>query len=280
MLGSESSVISYIKRHAFSPVVPFILLHVACVLVLWSPPTLPLLGLFAASYALRIFAIGAGYHRYFAHRSFKTSRNAQFVLAFLAQTSAQKGVLWWAAHHRRHHRESDTEMDVHSPVRRGFFHSHVSWILSGEFDGYDPNMIRDFGRFPELRWLDRYHWFPTLVMAFAIVAVGGWHAFLWGYVLATVVVYHSTFSINSLCHLWGTRRFETGDHSRNNALLALLTFGEGWHNNHHENMHLCHQGLRWWEFDLTFLILRAFRKAGVIWDVKEAPPTAPARRVA
>lgn len=264
-----SGAAGYLRKHGFSPVVPFLLLHVACLYAFWLPPTWNLVALAAATYAVRIFGISAGYHRYFAHRTFKLDRFSQFLLAFLAQSSAQKGVLWWASHHRRHHRESDTIRDVHSPVVSGFWRSHVGWIVSGDFDDYDANLIRDFGRFPELRWLTRYHWVPTAVLAVGLYLAGGFPAFFWGYVVSTVVLYHATFSINSLAHLWGSQRFDTGDQSRNNLWLALITFGEGWHNNHHHQMHLCRQGLYWWEIDLTYYLLRALGAIGIVRDLKE-----------
>ena len=253
----------------------FGLLHVACLAGFFYPPTLKLLLPAALTYSVRMFAITAGYHRYFSHRSYKMGRAAQFCMAFLAQTSAQKGVLWWAAQHRQHHRHSDDEHDVHSPLLQGFWWSHAGWILSEKHEGYEPKQIADFARFGELRWLDRYHWVPTVVFAAVILAPGGPRAFLWGYVISTVVLYHCTFAINSLAHLFGTRRFDTADGSRNNWLLALVTFGEGWHNNHHFNMSSCRQGYRWWEIDITWTILRLLSLVGVTRDLR--PFRIPAR---
>ena len=220
----------------------FVLLHLGALLVIFFPFSVRWLLLAGVSYTIRMFAVTAGYHRYFSHRSYKLSRAAQFAMAFLAQTSAQKGVLWWAAHHRLHHRESDRDRDVHSPARRGFWWAHVGWVLSNDFDEYDPRAVGEFSRFPEIRWLDRHHWVPTTVFGVAIALLGGWPAFLWGYVVSTVALYHGTFAINSLAHLWGTRRFDTPDESRNNFWLALVTFGEGWHNNHHHSPGSCRQG--------------------------------------
>ncbi len=195
-------------------------------------------------------------------------RAAQFVMACLAQSSAQKGVLWWAAQHREHHRHSDSEQDIHSPLRHGFWWSHLGWILSNQHDEYDPARIADFGKYPELRWLDRHHWVPTTVFAAAVLLLGGWPAFWWGYVLSTVLLYHCTFAINSLAHLFGTRRFETPDGSRNNWWLALITFGEGWHNNHHFAMASAQQGYRWWEVDITYAALRLLSAAGIVRDLR------------
>jgi stearoyl-CoA desaturase (delta-9 desaturase) len=193
----------------------------------------------------------------------------QFVLAFMAQTSGQKGVLWWAAHHREHHLESDRQADVHSPVQEGFWWSHVGWIISDRYDDYDPQRIADFGKYPELQWLDRYHFAPTIIYAAAIFLMGGWSALVWGYFVSTILLYHGTFLINSLSHVWGTRRFATADESRNNFVLALLTLGEGWHNNHHFYMSSVRQGIRWWEIDVTYYVLRMLSWIGVTKDLRE-----------
>jgi stearoyl-CoA desaturase (delta-9 desaturase) len=189
-------------------------------------------------------------------------------MAVLAQTSGQKGVLWWAALHRVHHRNSDQDLDIHSPARRGFWWSHAGWVLSNEHDDYDSTEIRDFEKFPELRWLNRHHWVPTLTLAGACFALGGWSALVWGYLVPTVVLYHCTFAINSIAHIFGTRRFDTPDHSRNNWWLAIITFGEGWHNNHHFCMASARQGLRWWEVDITYAVLKVLSWCGVARDLR------------
>ena len=257
----------------------FVLLHLGALLVIFFPFSVRWLLLAGVSYTIRMFAVTAGYHRYFSHRSYKLSRAAQFAMAFLAQTSAQKGVLWWAAHHRLHHRESDRDRDVHSPARRGFWWAHVGWVLSNDFDEYDPRAVGEFSRFPEIRWLDRHHWVPTTVFGVAIALLGGWPAFLWGYVVSTVVLYHCTFAINSLAHLWGTRRFDIPDESRNNFWLALVTLGEGWHNNHHYSPGSCSQGERWWELDLTYVVLKTLSWFGIVQDLRPFRKTAPASSV-
>ena len=252
----------------FGAVSLFVALHLAVVAVFFVPATPHLLMWLAATYSLRMFGVTAGYHRYFSHRSYRLGRIAQFLMAFLSQTSGQKGVLWWAAQHRDHHRYSDREQDIHSPRQRGFWWAHVGWVLSNEHDSYDPKRVADMARFPELRWLDRYHWIPTVVFAAFILMVGGVGALVWGYVVSTVVLYHCTFAINSLAHIFGTRRFETADHSRNNWLLALVTFGEGWHNNHHFSMGSCRQGIRWWEIDITYGVLRLLAIPGIVKDMR------------
>ena len=208
---------SRIGRYHFDALVAFIPLHAACLLLWWTPFKWSYLAWLAASYAIRMFAITAGYHRYFSHRSFKLDRVSQFVLAFLAQSSAQMGVLWWGAHHRTHHRYSDTVGDMHSPVIRGLWWAHIGWIVAGSSSEYDSRVMMDFERFPELRLLNKYHRIPAIVFGAALYAAGGFPVFLWGFVVATVLLWHGTFSINSLAHLWGSRRFETEDHSRNNS---------------------------------------------------------------
>lgn len=232
------------------------------------PPTLPLLALTAGTYSIRLFGVTAGYHRYFSHRSYRMGRRMQFLMAFLAQTSGQKGVLWWAAQHRDHHRHSDHERDIHSPWQRGFWWSHVGWILSNEHDSYERIKVADLAKFPELRWLDRHHWVPAVLFAAFIFSTGGAAAFVWGYVVSTVLLYHCTFSINSLAHIFGSRRFDTSDQSRNNWLLALITFGEGWHNNHHFSMGSCRQGIRWWEVDVTYWVLKVLAGLGLVRDLR------------
>lgn len=257
-----------LTRYQPGAIIPFVLLHVASLAAFFVPFRPSLLLWLIGTYALRMFAITAGYHRYFSHRSYKLGRTGQFLMAFLAQTSGQKGVLWWAAHHRDHHRYAERELDVHSPWQKGFWWSHIGWIMSNQFDSYNPKRIADFARYPELRWLDRNHWLPTAVLGIAAYLVGGLPAFIWGYVLSTVALYHCTFSINSLAHIWGSRRFDTPDQSRNNWILALLTFGEGWHNNHHFSMATCRQGYRWWEIDITYILLRLLNLCGVASDLR------------
>ncbi|MBI4912094.1 MAG: fatty acid desaturase [Acidobacteria bacterium] len=257
--------------------ISFLLLHLSCLAVFFVPFSWWAVGLMAILYLGRMFAVTAGYHRYFSHRAFRLSRGVQFLLAFAAQTSGQKGVLWWGAHHRDHHRYSDTEQDLHSPVTRGFWWSHVGWVLSRDYDAYDPGKIQDFARYPELRFLDRHHWIcpwllGTGVFSLGLVTgLGPWTALVWGFVLSTVLLFHGTFFINSLTHLWGTRRFDTPDQSRNNFLLALVTLGEGWHNNHHHFQAACRQGIRWWELDFTFYGLKLLSWVGLVRDLRPFP---------
>jgi stearoyl-CoA desaturase (delta-9 desaturase) len=235
----------------------------------------------ALTYAVRMFGITGGYHRYFSHASYRTSRAFQFALGWLGASAAQKGPLWWAGHHRNHHLYSDTEKDIHSPRREGFWWAHVGWILSDRFDAVDWRAIRQFARFPELRFLDDWHWLPAATLGAATWTFGALLAraapglgtnapqmFVWAFALSTVLLYHATFSINSLAHRWGWRRYETSDDSRNNFWLAVLTLGEGWHNNHHRCQYSERQGFYWWEIDFTHYALSVLSRFGLVWGLR------------
>jgi stearoyl-CoA desaturase (Delta-9 desaturase) len=226
-----------------------------------------------ASYALRIFAITGGYHRYFSHRTYRTSRPFQLLLATLGCTAVQKGPLWWAAHHRDHHRYSDEPEDIHSPRQRGFWWSHVGWILSRTHHETKLDRVKDLARFPELRFLDRFHVVPAVAYATAIFLAFGLPGLLWGFFVATVLTWHGTFLVNSLAHVIGRRRYETGDDSRNSALIAFLTLGEGWHNNHHHYQSTANQGWFWWELDVTYYVLRALAAVGLVRELRLPPPS-------
>ena len=257
-----------LQKYQFGAVLGFVALHLGALGAFFVPFRWSYVWLMLAAYSLRMFGVTAGYHRYFSHRSFKLNRFNQFLLAWLAQSSGQKSVLWWAAHHRIHHRHSDTDPDIHSPGLRGFWWAHVGWVISNTYDDYDPNLIRDFSKYPELRWLERWHWVPNVSLGAILFIFSGLGPFLWGYVLSTVILYHATFCINSLAHVWGTRRFATPDQSRNNLILAVLTLGEGWHNNHHRFMYACRQGIYWWEVDFTYYALRLLNWLGIAHDLR------------
>ena len=251
--------------------IPFILMHVAPLGALVTGARAIDFAACAALAFVQMFGITAGYHRYFAHRSYRTSRPFQLVLALLGTASAQKGVLWWAGHHRHHHARSDGPDDIHSPLRRGFWWSHWGWILCDRYVETPIETIRDFARYPELRWLDRHYLAPpTLVAVVMLVTLGPSGLFV-GFFLATLVTYHATFTINSLCHIFGSQRYETGDTSRNNFWLALITLGEGWHNNHHYYQRSTCQGFYWWELDITYQVLRGLAAMGVVWDLRRPP---------
>jgi stearoyl-CoA desaturase (Delta-9 desaturase) len=252
--------------------IPFFLVHAVAVAgAIWVGFSWKLLVLAVVLFYVRMFGVTGGYHRYFSHRTYRTSRVFQFILAFLAQTSAQKGAVWWASHHRLHHKKSDQPGDVHSPVLDGFWWSHIGWIVSKEHEATDLNRVQDLARYPELMWLNKYHLVPPTVLAVAIYLIGGTPALMWGFFVSTVALWHGTFTINSLSHVFGNRRYATTDDSRNNWMLALLTMGEGWHNNHHHYQRSANQGFYWWEIDLTYYILRALARVGLIWDLHTPP---------
>jgi stearoyl-CoA desaturase (delta-9 desaturase) len=243
-------------------------LHLACLLALFVAPTATDLWLCAGLFFARMFGITGGYHRYFAHRAYRTGRVFQAVLAVLGASALQKGPLWWAAGHRRHHRYSDKPGDMHSP-REGFWYAHQGWIFDHRWGETEIESIRDFARYPELVWLNRWHLLPPVATALLCFAIGGGSGLLYGFAVSTVLLWHTTYSINSLAHIWGRRRYETGDDSRNNWLLGILTLGEGWHNNHHHYMASARQGFFWWEIDVTYYLLRGLQSLGVVWELRE-----------
>jgi stearoyl-CoA desaturase (delta-9 desaturase) len=264
--------------------IPFIGMHLAVLFVFvvgWSPIAVITAILL---YALRMFAITGFYHRYFSHKAFKTSRSVQFIFAMIGASAVQRGPLWWAAHHRLHHANSDKEHDEHSPRRHGFIWSHMGWFLSRHNFATRLDRISDFARYPELRFLDRFDILMPVLLALSLFGLGeliahlfpqsgtsGWQMLVWGFVISTVALYHITFTINSLAHTFGKRRFNTNDDSRNNWLLAILTFGEGWHNNHHYYPGSARQGFAWWEIDLTYYLLRLMEILGLVHDLRPVP---------
>ena len=249
---------------------PFLLLHAVPLLALLTGVTGAALVLLAATFFGRMFFITAGYHRYFSHRSYRLGRVTQFVFAFGGLTCAQKGPLWWAANHRAHHRFADTERDVHSP-KRGFWWSHVGWILCDRYGATDREEIKDFARYPELVWLNRHDWIGPWALGFACWLIAGWSGLIVGFFLSTVLLWHSTFLVNSLAHVFGRRAYDTDDTSRNSLLIALLTGGEGWHNNHHRYQSAARQGFRWWQVDVTYYMLRALAAVGIVHDLRPVP---------
>ncbi|MEN9966158.1 MAG: hypothetical protein RL416_315 [Pseudomonadota bacterium] len=272
------------EKIEFIRILPFILLHLACLTVFFVGFSATALIIAALLYALRMFAITGFYHRYFAHKAFKTSRPVQFIFAFLAASSAQRGPLWWASHHRHHHAYSDKPDDSHSPVQRGFFWSHISWFLTNKNFTPKNERVKDLLIYPELKFLDRFDVIAPLFLAISLYVLGaalenyaphldtsGLQLLVWGFVISTVVLYHMTFTVNSLAHVWGKRRFNTSDQSRNNSLIALLTLGEGWHNNHHHFPSAARQGFYWWEIDLTYYGLKILSALGLIWDLRKVP---------
>jgi stearoyl-CoA desaturase (delta-9 desaturase) len=274
------------ERDAIDPMraCAFVGVHLLCLGVIWVGASPVAVAAALAFYLLRMFFITAFYHRYFSHRTFSASRPVQFVMALLGTTAGQRGPLWWAGHHREHHITSDTAADPHSPAHRGRFFSHTVWFLTRGSFATPHRRVRDWLRVAELRWLERVDWLPFVVFAGACYGLGEYLAaawpqlgssgpqmLVWGFGISTVVLYHATYTINSLCHGWGSRRFDTGDDSRNNAWLALLTLGEGWHNNHHHYPIAARQGFYWWELDLTWLGLRLLAMFGIVSHLKPVP---------
>ena len=264
--------------------IPFILLHLMCLCVIWVGISPIAVAVAVALYFIRMFAITGFYHRYFSHRAFSTSRWFQFVMAVLGNSSAQRGPLWWAAHHRHHHRHSDQEEDVHSPHHHSLLWSHMLWITTRSNFPTELKNVPDLAKYPELCWLDRFDILVPFLLGISMFSVGeilrifapglgttGFQMLIWGFFISTVVVFHCTCFINSLAHLFGGKRYETKDESRNNFFLALLTMGEGWHNNHHYYPASVRQGFYWWEVDMTYYILRILDKIGLIWNLKPVP---------
>ena len=263
---------------------PFVAMHLACIGAFWTGVSPVAIGVAVTLYVVRMFALTAFYHRYFSHRTFRTSRAVQFVFAVIGASCVQRGPLWWAAHHRHHHRHTDTPLDPHSPGVHGFFWSHVGWFLTPNGFRTEIERVPDLAKYPELRWLDRYDTAIPVLLAAAVFGVGkllqhvapglgttGWQMLVWGFFISTTVLFHATVTINSLAHRFGRRRFDTNDDSRNNVWLALLTFGEGWHNNHHFFPGTVRQGFRWWEIDVTYYGLRVMSWLGLVHDLKPIP---------
>ncbi|MBL62525.1 MAG: acyl-CoA desaturase [Opitutae bacterium] len=263
---------------------PFILIHLAAITTIFLfPVTWPCIALAVLSYSVRMFAITAFYHRYFSHRAFQTSRLVQWLGAFAACSAGQRGPLWWAAHHRMHHRHSDTDEDMHSPHRKTFLQSHLFWFMTDYALPTYLKEIPDWLKFPELRFLNRFDWVPVVFLASACYLAGettwaathfsatGWQWLTWGFLVPTVLLYHATFSVNSIAHMFGKKRFQTNDESRNNPWLAIITFGEGWHNNHHFFPSSVKQGFRKREIDLTYWILWTMSRVGLVRKLKPVP---------
>lgn len=273
------------KRRSMVNAAIFIGIHLLPLLAIWTGATTFDWIVCAVLYFTRMFFVTGGYHRYFSHRTYQTSRWFQFVIAFLAQTSAQKGVLWWSANHRHHHRYSDTVDDPHSKKVYGFWYSHVGWIVGPDHEVTQTELVRDLAKYPELVWLDRHYLVPPVLLGTIVTLVGGvvnggslstmftagWSTLLIGFFLSTIILYHATFAINSLMHWIGKPRYRTGEESKNSAILALISLGEGWHNNHHYYQRATRQGFFWWEIDITYYLLKIISWTGLIWDISEVP---------
>jgi stearoyl-CoA desaturase (delta-9 desaturase) len=272
------------KKVDWFRILPFVIMHLMCLGVIWVGWSWFAVLTTAALYFVRMFAITGFYHRYFSHNTFKTNRFWQFCFAVLGNSSVQRGPLWWAAHHRHHHRFADTEKDIHSPSRHGFLWSHIGWLTSSANFPTKMQYVKDWARFPELRWINRFDTVIPILLAVALFVSGsfleiyapqlgtnGPQLLIWGFFISSVVLFHGTVTINSLDHMFGSRRYNTPDTSRNNAFLALITLGEGWHNNHHHYAISARQGFYWWEIDITYYLLKVFSWLGIVWDLRGLP---------
>ena len=264
--------------------IPLVLVHAMCFGVIWVGWSWTAVTIAVALYGVRMFGITGGYHRYFAHRTYKTSRWFQCALAILGASAATRGPLWWAGHHRHHHRFSDQPQDLHSPVQDGFLWSHMGWVTSRTNFLPDLKSIGDFAKFPELRFIDRYDVLIPFSLAVSMFILGtvleavapglgttGPQLLIWGFFISTTVLIHGTCTINSLAHQFGSKRYQTDDQSRNNWFLAIGSLGEGWHNNHHYYPAAARQGFYWWEIDLSYYALIAMSWLGLVWDVRNVP---------
>lgn len=285
--GTVQNLSAERKQTTWAGYLPFIIFHLGCLAVFFAGISPWAVGVAFALYWVRMFAVTAFYHRYLSHRTFKMSRWLQFAFALLTLTCVQRGPLWWASNHRHHHQVSDQPTDIHSPIQNGFWWSQMGWLTNTDNLATDYSRVKDLVKFPELVFLNRFDWIGSLLLI-VLLAIGGqvvnallpeahtngWQWFIWGYFVSTTVLFHATWSINSLAHLMGKQRYETGDKSRNSFLLAIITMGEGWHNNHHKYQSTVRQGFFWWEIDPTYYILKAMSWVGLVWDLKPIPKQA------
>ena len=280
-LEEKYALITSGKEIDWMRVIPFIILHLSCFMIFFVGFSWTAFVVCMSLFAIRMFAITGFYHRYFSHKTFRTSRFVQCLFAMIGATAVQRGPLWWAAHHRGHHMHSDTTEDKHSPKEHGFIWSHMGWFLTKSNFVTNTKLIRELIRFPELRIIDRFDLLMPLALSISLWGLGyyleqyepslhtnGFQLFIWGFSISTIMLYHATFLVNSVAHQWGKKRYETKDTSRNNFLIAILTFGEGWHNNHHHYPGSARQGFYWWEIDLTYYVLKCLAMMGIIWDVR------------
>ena len=248
--------------------------QVSALLVFAVPFRWAFVAVWAASHFLRAIGLTLAFHRYFAHRAFKMNRLARFVWVWIGTSAMQKGPIWWAGHHVNHHKYADRDGDPHSPMVSGVYYAHIGWFLNdSRHDTLEPTnpVIRDFSKVPEIAFIEKYFFLPPLTLAIAMFALGGFPLLIWGFCLPTMTLAHATFAINTVNHMFGSRRFETVDESRNNPLTAFFAVGEGWHNNHHRYQRAARNGFYWWEFDPTWYVIRAMKAVGLAWDVQAVP---------
>jgi stearoyl-CoA desaturase (delta-9 desaturase) len=261
--------------------------HLAVLGAFFVPVTTELLVASVLTYFLRVFAIEGVAHRYFSHRSFKTSRGFQLMLAVLMASTGQRGPIWWAMHHRRHHRYSDEPGDPHSPVLGSRFHAYLGWLVSDETLATNPDEMRDLSRYQELVWINKYHYIFPLLTLVATYLLGqytsifgasqlGWSAVVWVFFVSTMAAHHVPYIVNTFAHgsrkgLFASRAYETPDTTSNLWWFAIPSMGAAWHNNHHRYMNAARAGFRWYELDLAYLTLRVLAAARLVWDLHEVP---------
>jgi stearoyl-CoA desaturase (Delta-9 desaturase) len=252
----------------------FWIFQCSALLIFVVPFSWGLVALWAVSHFLRAIGLTLAFHRYFAHRSFQMNRTARFVWSFIGTAAMQKGPLWWAGHHVNHHRYADRDGDPHSPMVSGIYYAHIGWFLNDarhdRLEASNP-VMRDFSKAPEIVWLNKNFWAPPLLLAIAMFLIGGMPWLIWGFCVPTMTLAHATFAINTVNHMFGSRRFDTIDESRNNLVTAFFAVGEGWHNNHHRYQRSARNGFYWWEFDPTWYVIRLMQMIGLVWDVKTVP---------
>lgn len=264
-----------------------LVVHLFSLGVLFVPYTHELLIATVVSYFIRVFAWEGASHRYFAHRTYETSRAFQLFLAILAAAAGVRGPLWWVTHHRLHHRTSDTVDDLHSPIYYGFWYAHMNWFFNQRNSETDLDAAKEFVRFPELVLVNKYHYVFLPILMIAIYLAGeytalfgrtglGWSAVFWVFFLGTMLALQSLFTINSFVHgikpsIFNHRRFGTDDTTTNCWPMAILTMGASWHNNHHRYAGSAKVGFYWWQIDLTYCVLRLLALLGLIWNLRLVP---------
>lgn len=269
------------RRQARIVIVGMTLFHLGALGVFFTGVSEVAVMAMIAYYILRGFGITAGFHRLLAHRSYKAGRLTQFMISLAGSLAVQGGPLWWVAHHRAHHRYTETDKDIHSPRTKGFWKAHIGWMGSPESFNENGAGARDLHQYPELKFLQRHYALLVLgqgAIIFGIGALIGWlwptsetsglQFLTWVYFLGTVLLWHATFMVNSVCHTWGGRPFDAKDDSTNNWLVVILALGEGWHNNHHKFANSARHGLKWWQFDLTWCGLLLLSKLRLVSDLK------------
>ncbi len=261
-------------RVNWGPMIAILLIHLGALLA-FVPAFFTVKALVTAFVLQGLCGMGVtvGFHRLLTHRSFKTPKPVEYLLSWFGSLSWQGGPIRWTATHRLHHQHSDDENDPHSP-RHGFFWSHALWCFTFDpkFDPYDKfsQYARDLARDRGHRFIERTTPLSQCVLAVLLYAWGGWPCVVWGILVRLVYVYHATWFVNSASHIWGYRSFETTDDSRNLWWVALMSFGEGWHNNHHAYPRSARHGFKRWEIDITWLAIRMLKFVGLAHDLRLA----------